>query len=252
MLCGPIMNFVLAFVVAVALVAAYGYVPTRPLIDSVQADMPAQAAGLRAGDVFESINGMDVTQGDTASVVEAISASPDDAPFPVTVLRDGEALTVTLSKQLDPETQTPLVGVTIRAFGRVPAQRVIPEAWNACVSASGAILNALGKLVTTGEGLEDTAGPVGVVQLVAEQTAQGGLEIFLNLMVIISINLGLVNLFPIPGLDGSRVVFLAIEGIRRKPVSQRIEASVHMCGYALLLGLMLFFTFKDVGRLFGA
>ncbi len=67
--------------------------------------------------------------------------------------------------------------------------------------------------------------------------------------MLISINLGLVNLLPIPGLDGSRLVFMLIEVIRRKPVNRKIESTVHLVGYALLLGLMLFFTFKDVGRI---
>ena len=73
----------------------------------------------------------------------------------------------------------------------------------------------------------------------------------MNLAVIISINLGLVNLLPIPGLDGSRIVFLLVEAIRRKPVSRKFETAVHLTGYALLIGLMVFFTFQDVGRLLG-
>ncbi len=111
-------------------------------------------------------------------------------------------------------------------------------------------LPALGKLFTTGEGLDETSGPVGVVQLVAEQTKQGGMEIFLYLTVLISINLGLMNLLPIPGLDGSRLVFMLIEAVRRKPVDQKIEAMIHLGGYALLFGFMIFFTFKDVMRIF--
>ncbi|MEG2605381.1 MAG: site-2 protease family protein, partial [Clostridia bacterium] len=143
------------------------------------------------------------------------------------------------------------IGIMIQqGYTDLPAGQVIPSAWNTCVEASGAILNALGKMFTTGEGLDKTAGPVGVVQLVAQQTQQGGMEIFLYLTVMISINLGLVNLLPIPGLDGSRLVFMLVEAIRRKPVSQRIEGAVHMCGYVLLFGIMLFFTFKDVMRLF--
>ena len=86
--------------------------------------------------------------------------------------------------------------------------------------------------------------------MVAEQTQQGGLEIYLYLTVIISINLGLMNLLPIPGLDGSRLIFMAIEAVRRKPVSQKVESMIHLAGYALLLGLMVFFTFKDVLRIF--
>ena len=144
-----------------------------------------------------------------------------------------------------------MIGITIQqGYTKLPAGMVVPAAWNLCKEAATVILDSLGKLVTTGEGLDQTAGPVGVVQMVAEQTKQGGLEIFLYLMVIISINLGLMNLLPIPGLDGSRLVFMAIEAVRRKPVSQNIEAMIHLAGYVLLLGLMAFFTFKDVLRIF--
>jgi len=144
-----------------------------------------------------------------------------------------------------------MIGITIQqGYADLPGGMVIPAAWNICREASTVILNSLGKLITTGEGLDQTAGPVGVVQMVAEQTKQGGLEIFLYLMVIISINLGLMNLLPIPGLDGSRLVFMAIEAVRRKPVSQNIESMIHLAGYVLLLGLMAFFTFKDVLRIF--
>ena len=156
---------------------------------------------------------------------------------------------VTLTPTLDAAEQRGRIGVIVRAYAPLPSGQVIPAAWNSCVYASTAILDSLGKLVTTGEGAQDAAGPVGVVQMVAEQTQKGGLEIFLNLAILISINLGLINLLPIPGLDGSRLVFMLIEVIRRKPISRRIESTVHLAGYALLLGLMIFFTFRDVGRI---
>ena len=89
-----------------------------------------------------------------------------------------------------------------------------------------------------------------MVQLGAEQTQQGGMEIFLYLTLMLSINVGLVNLIPIPGLDGSRLVFMLIEAVRRKPVDQKIEAMIHLGGSVFLLGFMVFFTFKDVVRIF--
>ena len=92
---------------------------------------------------------------------------------------------------------------------------------------------------------------VGITKMIVDEIQRSQLEGYLYLMVVISINLGLMNLLIIPGLDGSRLVFMLLEAIRRKPVSQKIEAAVHMCGYVLLLGLMVFFTFKDVGRIIG-
>jgi len=250
---GPLMNFALAFVVAVGLTAGYGLTQTQPYVQEIETGMPADKGGLKIGDVLLRIGQRDLKEGSVQDVSDAIDAAGAGAErsIPVTVLREGREFTLSIAPVLDPAENRYRIGIIISGYGPIPPGQVIPAAWNSCVYASGAILGALGKMVTTGEGLNDTAGPLGVVQLVAEQTRQGGFEIFLNLMVIISINLGLLNLLPIPGLDGSRLVFMAVEAVRGKPVSQRIEAGVHIAGYALLLGLMLFFTSKDIGRIFG-
>ena len=126
----------------------------------------------------------------------------------------------------------------------------VVSSWNNCVYAGGVIFNALKNLVTTGEGFDQTSGPVGVISEVSKEVRQGGFERFINLLVVISINLGMMNLLPIPGLDGSRFLFMVLEAIRRKPVPPKKEAMVHLAGYVLLFGLMIFFTFKDVMRLF--
>ena len=251
-LAGPGMNFVLAFVVAIALMGVYGAVATTPVVQEVEAGMPAAEAGLQAGDIFVRVNQTEVENGTVQDVSNAIGAYASSAPVEITVLRDGQEQTFTVTPQYDSELERYRVGVTIaQGYEKMPASSILPSAWSLCKQASVAIVESLGKLFTTGEGLNDAAGPVGVVSLVAQQTQQGGLEIYLYLLVIISINLGLMNLIPIPGLDGSRLIFMLIEAIRRKPVNQKIEAGVHLCGYVLLFGLMIFFTFKDVLRLFG-
>ena len=104
--------------------------------------------------------------------------------------------------------------------------------------------------MTTGAGLDQTAGPVGMISMISDQVQQGGFDSYINPLVVLSINLGIMNLLPIPGLDGSRFLFMVVEAIRRKPVPPRREAMVHLTGYVLLLGLMIFFTYKDVLRLF--
>ena len=249
---GPGMNFVLAFIVAIVLMGAYGAVATTPVVQEVEAGMPAAEAGLQAGDVFVRVNQTDVENGTVQDVSNAIGASGSAAPVEITVLRDGQEQTFTLTPRYDSELERYRVGVTIaQGYEKMSDSAVLPSAWSLCKQASVAIVDALGKLFTTGEGLNDTAGPVGVVSMVAQETQKGGFEIYLYLLVILSINLGLMNLIPIPGLDGSRLIFMIIEAIRRKPVNQKIEAGVHLCGYVLLFGLMIFFTFKDVLRLFG-
>ncbi|MBR6569645.1 MAG: RIP metalloprotease [Clostridia bacterium] len=248
---GPLMNFVLAFVVAVVLMAVYGGTIATPFIASVTPDLPAAQAGLLAGDVFVTVRGQDMTDATTMDVSNAIGDISDGQNVDITVLRNDEELSFSIQPYFDEAEARYMIGITIQqGVADLPASQVVPAAWNMCTQAGSLILDALGKLVTTGEGLDQTAGPVGVVQMVAEQTREGGFDIFLNLMVIISINLGLMNLLPIPGLDGSRLIFMTIEAVRRKPVSQKVESYIHLAGYVFLLGLMLFFTFKDVLRIF--
>lgn len=248
---GPFMNFVLAFVVAVGMMSVYGVVVGTPFITAVDEGEPAQIAGLQAGDEFVTVRGINVTDRSVSEVSAAIGDISSGETVEMTVLRNGETLDFAIQPVYDAAEGRYMIGIMIQqGYRKMPAGQVIPAAWGLCVDASTAIVDALGKLVTTGEGLDQTSGPVGVVQLVAEQTQQGGLEIFLYLMVLISINLGLMNLLPIPGLDGSRLIFMLIEAVRRKPVEQKIESMIHLAGYALLLGMMMFFTFKDVLRIF--
>jgi regulator of sigma E protease len=246
---GPLMNFVLAFVLAIVLTAGYGYTLAQPSVSEVEASMPAAQAGLQTGDVLTAVNGQSIAVGDAGALTTAIDSLGQGESLTLTVQRGEETLHITLTPVWDEAAQRNRIGISVQAYGPLSFGQIVPSAWNSCVTASTAILDSLGKLVTTGEGLEETSGPVGVVQVVAQATQQGGLEIFLDLAVIISINLALVNLLPIPGLDGSRLVFMLIEVVRRKPVNRKIEATVHLVGYALLLGLMVFFTFKDVSRI---
>ena len=92
---------------------------------------------------------------------------------------------------------------------------------------------------------------MGTVQVVSEAVKQDGAVAFFSLLVVISVNLGIMNLLPIPGLDGSRIVFHLIEAVRGKPIKPEREALVHLIGMVFLFGLMIFFTFKDVLRLIG-
>ena len=258
-LMGPMMNFILAFVVVVAfyffggIAEVTGY---EPFISEVAGAGPAYSAGLKDGDIIESVDGVNVLDGTTETLLDAIAAYKEgDAPLQMVVRRGEGTFQTEMTPFWDEELQRFRVGVTIGA--RVLSQtracsfgEAVTEGWKWCVYASGTIVTALKNLVTTGEGLDQTAGPVGVVTMVSQEVKQYGFEAFINLLVVISINLGIMNLLPIPGLDGSRILFNIVEAVRRKPIPAQKEAMIHLAGYALLIGLMIFFTFKDVMRLF--
>ena len=261
-LMGPVMNFVLALVVAIGLYAClgearidYGYA----VIQEVNAGSPAEKAGIQPGDRLVAVNNVEargLTEDNALAVQPLIAAYKEgDDPLTLTVLRGEDTLQVKVAPLYDAAERRPLMGVMLAAeysLEYVPVSffRAVQLGGDYCIRAGGAILEGLGKMITTGEGFKESSGPVGIVQLIAEETQKNGWAVYLELLVMISVNLGLFNLIPIPGLDGSRIIFLAIEGIRKKPVPQKVEAYIHMSGYLLLIGLMLVMTFKDVMNIF--
>jgi regulator of sigma E protease len=233
---------------------------------TVDATSPAAEAGIQPGDRLTAVNGHDalgVTEDGTALVLSSlIDSEAANGPLAIGVKRGDEALTVTLTPNYDAALNRYLIGVTLNP-GYVPGYTAVslPRAFQLgaeyCVAAGGAILKALKDLITTGAGLDQTSGPVGIVTMIAEETQRSAEASWLaavmtygELLVLISVNLGLFNLLPIPGLDGSRILFLLVEGVRRKPVPQKVEAYVHLTGYVLLFGLLIVMTYKDILRIF--
>ena len=248
---GSLMNIILAFVLAVVLHMAYGAVAALPSIAEVVADSPAAEAGMLPGDVIIQVEGEALEIGDAGALTDAVNELEDGEAVTLTVDRDGEAIQMAIVPLYDETEGRSLIGVSIIAYTRPTFVQAVEGAWESCVYASTAIVESLGALIFRGEGAADVSGPVGVVQVIAEQTQSGGMYMYLSLGILISINLGLVNLLPIPGLDGSRFLFLIAEAIRRKPINKRIEGTIHMIGFALLFGLLILFTFRDVQRIIG-
>lgn len=248
---GPLMNFVLAALVAVVLLSAYGGAAVAPVIASVNPASPAEEAGLMPGDVLLSVNGVDMSEQNAQGAVDATNLAADGEPVLLTISRNGVTMEASVMPVYDEGEGRRLMGVTISTQTRpLHFGEVLSSTGELCANASVAIIKGIGQLFTDPDALNQTSGPVGVVALVAEQTQQYGLSQYLYLIVVLSINLGLMNLLPIPGLDGSRVVFLLIEWIARKPVPRKVEAIIHLCGYALLILFVLFITGKDVLNLF--
>ena len=245
-LSGPAMNFIVAFVVIVLYLSVIGLYDTVPRVYSVE-DHAAQA-GLMAGDELLFINGREITQSN--DVVAEVSASAG-APVTLTVLRNGSETDVVITPFYDEEAQRYRVGFTFdQERVRIPVMTSVPFSAQYNFESAMLIVNTLKNLITTGEGADEVTGPVGTVYVIQEVTKEGGLDIYMQLISIISMNLGVMNLLPLPGLDGSRLLFLTYEAIRRKPVKREIEGAIHFAGLMLLMGLMVVLTYKDIMQIF--
>jgi len=258
-LMGPVMNFLLAFVVATGYYWVSG-IPTvtgiDPVISSVNAAGPAYDAGLQAGDIITEIDGVSMLDGTSETLLRTLGAfQPGGEPLRLTVRRGEETLSLELTPAWNEDEQRMMIGVMIGGMYRVETEKTtLAGAASAsaemCWRAAGLILNALKNMVTTGEGLDQTSGPVGIISIVSREVASGGFQAFLELLITISINLGLMNLLPIPGLDGSKLLLGVLEAVRGKPLPREKEAIVNTVGVVLLLGLMAVLTFRDVMNLF--
>lgn len=240
---GPLMNFVTAIVLFVIVFMMIGVASNSNIVGQPIAGKAAEAAGVMAGDAILEINGQEVE--DWNSMVGIIQDQEPGAPLAITVDRNGELIDMTINPYYDDESGRWLMGLqpSVQKLG------FFESAWLGIKQSylfTKMLLVALYQMVT-GQIAPDVAGPVGVVSIVG-QAASMGLQNVLILAGYLSINLGVINLLPLPALDGSRIVFLAVEGIRRKPFDRQKEGMVHFIGLMLLFGLMIVITYHDILR----
>lgn len=244
---GPMMNFVLAFLVALTFYWSSGLLEALPMVDAVSADTPAAEAGILPGDTIIAVDGVDYSAG---AVTDIQSALNKEGAADVTVLRGGEEVTFTITPVWNDQYSRYMIGITFaQQTTSLPFGIAVKAAWSYCAQAGSAVFDALGGLFTDPEVRDQVSGPVGAVAVVSEAVKSDGFNAFISLLVMISVNLGIMNLLPIPGLDGSRIVFHLIEAVRGKPIKPEREAMVHLIGMVFLFALIIFFTFKDVIRL---
>ncbi len=253
---GAFMNFVLGFVMVMIMTCMSDSVPTMEIRGfsgqkaedgTVEYLSGSYEAGLRHGDIIVEMDGMHIFTTTDLSYMLGSSSTHD-----VEVLRDGERLLfegVKFENRID--------GGTID-FGLEYAEKnignVLSYSGKDCVSLGRLVWLSLRDLVTGKYGAEELSGPVGVVTTI-DETAQQGENVkeksmsLIYLTALITINIGVFNLLPIPGLDGGRLLFCLIEIIRRKPVKPEHEGYVHLAGMVLLFGIMIFATYNDIVRL---
>lgn len=239
---GPAANFLLAFVLFIVIGFLYG-VPNGSYLGTVVPGGPAAQAGLMEGDKIVAIQGQQVTA--WRDVIEMISQSPGKE-VKIDYERNGQLMSVPVKVGKD-ENNVGKIMVT-NALTSSPVE-VLKSGATSTYDFTVMILKSLGMLVTGQYGLKDLSGPVGIFQMTGE-VAQQGMAILLKWAAVLSINLGLFNLLPLPALDGGRLAFLGIEALRGRPVDPHKEGMVHFLGFALLMLLILVVTWNDLQRLF--
>lgn len=224
-----------------------------PLIDTVNPSSAADVAGFMSGDVITSIDGAPVSY--WTQLIEAVHASQGKA-LSVTVKRgDGEKL-LTVSPVYDADAKNWLIGVTKKInmddFERKQHGffEAVKLGWQEDVKLFYLTLDVVRRLVTGDLSVKALGGPLQIAKATSS-AAESGFAEFLYLLAFLSMQLGVLNLFPIPVLDGGHVAFMLIETVRRKPLSPRFRQISTQIGLAMLLGLMVFVTFNDISTLIG-
>lgn len=242
---GPVMNFALAVLLFSLIYFAFLGIPLyeSPAIGDLLPGGVAQEVGFLPKDRLLEIDGVKVN--DWHDVVTQINKNPEKE-ITVVFERDGRIESLTVTPRKDPQTGVGIIGITpeTRRFALFPA---LAAGFSNTVGFVRFIFISLVQMIT-GRMAPDVVGPVGIVKIVGE-VARTGVVNLLSLAAIISVNLGLFNLLPIPALDGSRLMFLIVEAIRGKPVDPRKESFVHFVGFTVLILVMILVAYRDLVRL---
>jgi len=251
---GPVVNFLVAILILAGFAHFYGTRHAPPSVGSVVTGSPAAKAGLREGDRLLTLGGRSVD--DFADIAE------------YAMLRPGETIRVTADRAGRPVDTTLTIGTVEQRdrfgnayrIGRVgigspPVEYRPVPLWRAPVEGARQVvaivrgsLDALGQIVTGRRSVDELGGPLRIAKISGEQMTLGW-PAFVGLIALVSINLGFINLLPVPMLDGGHLLFYAIEAIRRRPVEPHVQEWAFRGGLAAILALMLLVTFNDLGQL---
>ena len=247
---GSFMNIICAIVIMSLVIGIMGF--TTTVVGQVTEDLPAKAAGILEGDKLLKIDDTEIEQ--WTDVSKALQASGGEEVV-VTLARDKQVETVSVVPQLTEgvdaqgnPAQGYVLGVTCK-ISHNPFMAVVDGAqstWNM----TKMMFSALGQLFTGEAGVDELSGPVGMINMVS-QTTEYGFWYYGFLTALICVNLAIINLLPLPALDGGRIIFVIYTMITGKTVSEKVEGAIHMVGMVLLLALMVFVTMNDITRIFG-
>ncbi|HUI12848.1 MAG TPA: RIP metalloprotease RseP [Xanthobacteraceae bacterium] len=255
---GPMANFVLAVVIFAALFAVYGKQTMSPRVDAVQSGSPAAAAGFQPGDLVVSIDGKRID--DFEDMQRIVSESAGD-PLKIRVDRKGLEIALTATPALKEEKDlfgnVHRIGLLGIQHSPTPAEMTYrpvspPRAFWMALQETWMIVDRtlayLGGVVTGHKSADQISGPIGIAHVVG-QAATVSFAFVIRITAVISVSIGLLNLFPIPLLDGGHLLFYAIEALRGRPLSERAQEVGFRIGLAIVVMLMIFATFNDIVHL---
>jgi len=249
---GPVFNFLLAFVLSLFIIGNIGY--DVPILLGVSEGMPAQEAGLQAGDRITKMNGRSIR---LYREVQNYSMFHEGEPVVFEYERDGQTYTTTVEPVMTQQGYKYGISGSVNYRHKTNVMETVKYSAYEVYYWIDLTIQSLKMLLHGGVNLNDVSGPVGVVDVIGdtyeESKSDGLLYIWLNLMnvaILLTANLGVMNLLPIPALDGGRLVFLLLEAIRRKRVNPETEAKIHFAGLMLLLVSMVVVMFNDVRKIF--
>lgn len=251
---GPFFNFIMAFVFSFILVSCQGI--DKPLLTNATEGYAAAEAGMQAGDEIVKMNNYSVH---FSSEINLYTWLHSGETIDVTYLRDGEKTTVSLKPKTDPETGNYRYGFEY-STQNYEKGNILTNIKNSFYEVRYWIYSTVQslKMLFTGQvSVKELSGPVGIVKNMGDtyhdsMAAAGAFSAFIYMLrwtILLTANLGVMNLLPFPALDGGRLVFLLVEAIRGKKVNQKVEATVNVIGLLLLFALMFFVMFNDIWKL---
>ncbi|WP_042160531.1 RIP metalloprotease RseP [Paenibacillus gorillae] len=246
---GPLMNFVLAFVLFAAYIQMAGIPqenPDRLFVGTIQDNSPAANSGLHKGDTIDAVNGTKIG-GDFDLMIDIIGKSAN-VPVKFDIIRDGVKHTIEITPKPNPE-----------GVGKVGISASLPTrsaTFTETITGAGKLMKVMTisifegfkKLIMGEFKLDDLGGPVRTAEYTS-QIAQQGITQLTSWTALLSLYLGIFNLLPVPALDGSRLIFLGLEALRGRPIDPNRESMVHFIGFAMIMLLMVVVTYNDILRL---
>ncbi len=249
---GAVMNLVLGFILSLILLLVEGGAVSTQIVWFAE-DAASSRYGLQLGDKITEINGVHIF---SVKDITYQLGNDEDGVVDFVVKRDGKDVAVNGVKfavEADKETGKNTLIYDFKVLKeKVTPVNIIPYGFKNAVYYGRIVLMSLRDIIVGKYGLNDLQGPVGIVTVIGDVTEKSGFDFsfILDIATLVTINIGIFNLLPIPALDGGRLVFLLIEAVRRKALKAETEGMIHFVGFAALMLLMIFVTFNDVKNIF--